>query len=914
MKKIARLVLLMFGVYFAQTANLKAQSQNVDKCDTDSRTLELIKNNPDILLKQQELEDFTTNYLKSNNNNKSGQTYIVPVVFHILHEYGSENISDAQVYDAIRVINEDFAKANADTSLVIPDLQHLIGKSKIEFRLAQKDPFGNCTNGIDRIYTHKTNNADDMSKLNPWNRSNYLNIWVVKSMGNSGAAGYAYKPAAVDNLMSAGIDGIVVLHNYVGSIGTSNTFRSRTLSHEIGHYLNLDHPWGATNDPGVSCGDDGVHDTPVTKGSNTCNNLYKAECTNVDILQMYNFNDVTTASGTLDPTPVDSVEGIDFGSFSASGVSSNSTDNSKFSFSNWDLGATDQDTVYANLTGNINTAKYYEVTLTPKLGYVMTINDIKFNIQRSGTGVRTFAVRSDADNFTSNLPASVLNYTDTTFMDTSIVVKTGNIFYIQEDTTNITDTSVITLTGANFTNIKTPRTFRIYAWNAEDANGTFSLDSITINTTASIIENVQNHMDYSYCTHMFTIGQIDRMHAALNSSISSRNNLWKQANLVATGTDVPTSSTECIPVADFSSNRRLICQGDNIVFSDESWKSGIDSVYWQFPGATNTSSNLSTVNVQYNDLFWHPVSITAFNSAGSSSVTKAGYVFVSPPWTDYSATFQESFENNAANQLWFSITNENNASKWQITNGAAASGSYSMYLNAYSPTVYVPTYVPSIGKNDVDALISPSFNLSNLSAGVFTFKFSAANRSSDAENITEELTLSYSTNCGKNWTPLKIINGLDLVNAGAYTSAYFPTQNSNWETVTVNLTHPSIYGNNIRFKFEYKSGDYSNNLFLDDINITGVVGIDELTNNNSVNFYPNPVTDNAKLIYSISKNQNISISVVDLLGKEVLHVFNGNQSQGDYEFDINTERLENGMYILKIIGETFETNKKIIKK
>ena len=95
------------------------------------------------------------------------------------------------------------------------DFDSIIGNANIEFRLAQLDPFGNCTNGIDRIYTHKTNQADDYSKINIWNRSNYLNIWVVKSIGESGVAGYAYYPSAVDAPMLAGIDGIVILHNYI---------------------------------------------------------------------------------------------------------------------------------------------------------------------------------------------------------------------------------------------------------------------------------------------------------------------------------------------------------------------------------------------------------------------------------------------------------------------------------------------------------------------------------------------------------------------------------------------------------------------------------------------------------------------------------------------------------------------------
>lgn len=196
-------------------------------------------------------------------------TYIIPIVFHIIHEYGAENISDAQVKDAVRILNEDYQKLNADTTAVSTTFQPIMGEANLEFRLAQKDPFGNCTNGIERIYSQETNIGDDGSKMHPWPRGKYLNVWVVKTMEN-GVAGYAYYPSATTQGYGAYIDGVIILSNYIGSIGTGNPSRARALTHEIGHYLALPHTWGSTNDPGVACGDDGINDTPVTKGWDHC--------------------------------------------------------------------------------------------------------------------------------------------------------------------------------------------------------------------------------------------------------------------------------------------------------------------------------------------------------------------------------------------------------------------------------------------------------------------------------------------------------------------------------------------------------------------------------------------------------------------------------------------------------------------
>ena len=252
----------VFGLAFSIQAT--AQQQQF-KCGNPEQLRKLYADNPQLELDQQKLvQRYNQAKLEKADSNF---VYIIPVVFHIVHEYGSENISDAQIYDQMAILNEDYRKLNSDTSSVIPEYQALIANAKIEFRLATIDPFGNCTNGIDRIYSHQTNNADDFSKINQWQRDEYLNFWVTKSIGEPGSttAGYAYYPSSTTGGFFFA-DGIIILHDYIGSIGTGISFRSRALTHEIGHYLGLAHTWGNTNEPTVACGDDGIIDTPITKG------------------------------------------------------------------------------------------------------------------------------------------------------------------------------------------------------------------------------------------------------------------------------------------------------------------------------------------------------------------------------------------------------------------------------------------------------------------------------------------------------------------------------------------------------------------------------------------------------------------------------------------------------------------------
>lgn len=222
------------------------------------------------------------------NQRGARATKVIPVVFHIIHQNGTENISDAQIYDQIRILNEDYNATNSDLADVIPDFTSIIGDMDIEFRLAKKDPNGNLTNGIDRIVSTQTTNGSDAAKLNPWSRSKYLNIWVVKSWNSSipsGVLAYAYKPASVVN--SASVDGIICLSQYIGSIGTGLPLYARTISHEVGHFLNLSHTWGDTNEPGLSTNcnsDDGVTDTPLCIGSYGCNTS-TTSCNSLDNIQ-----------------------------------------------------------------------------------------------------------------------------------------------------------------------------------------------------------------------------------------------------------------------------------------------------------------------------------------------------------------------------------------------------------------------------------------------------------------------------------------------------------------------------------------------------------------------------------------------------------------------------------------------------
>ncbi len=255
---------ILFAAFLGSFSVAKAQESHLN-CGHDKALAEMWAKDPQAKAAHDQLlqrihQGMTTDPVTQK------VTYIVPVVFHIMHEYGYENISDAQVYDAVNLLNADFRKQNADISDVEASFAGIAADVNVEFRLATIDPEGNCTNGIEHIYSHETIVGDNYSRLNQWSRDKYMNIWVFRSMGD-GISGTAFPPNSSGLFSFA--DGIGILHSYTGSMGTGSTFTFRGLTHEVGHFLGLSHPWGSTA-PETVCGDDGIADTPETKGFTHC--------------------------------------------------------------------------------------------------------------------------------------------------------------------------------------------------------------------------------------------------------------------------------------------------------------------------------------------------------------------------------------------------------------------------------------------------------------------------------------------------------------------------------------------------------------------------------------------------------------------------------------------------------------------
>jgi PKD repeat protein len=648
MRLLAQIALLILPL-----ASMAQQHNGYRPCDTDNMWKQAVLNDSRAADRNAQLRAFREQFLQQYDAYRVQQgatvLYRIPVVFHIIHTYGPENISRAQVLDAVNSLNLSFQKLNPDTGVVVPLFQPIFANSQIEFVLPNLDPAGNCTDGITRTYSTLTGSASDNVKaLIDWPSNQYFNIWVVRNIA-SGAAGYAYYPG-----ISASIDGVVMRHDYTGSFGTSSSsnYTERSLTHEAGHWLDLPHTWGSTNTPGDpnNCNsDDGISDTPNTIG---------------------------------------------------------------------------------------------------------------------------------VDDFSCN----------------------------------------------------------------------------TSQVTCSTVDNVQNYMDYASCHYMFTEGQKGAMHAALNSPIGGRNNLWQPANLLLTGTEAGHVVQECAPKADFDLKKRQVCAGSSLAFKDVSWRGVATQRTWYFPGGTPSTDTSAAPIVTYNTPGLYDVILVVANANGSDSLVRSQLVRVIATPGQIAVPYAESFETIAfPGTDWF-IENPDQNNAWSLSTITGATGTRSVRLVNQSGNA----------SGSVDALITPTFDLSNSFGTQLGFKVAFAPKNSTDSSF---LKVYVSNNCGNSWLLRYTKIGTALHTAPPTSGPFFPSA-SQWMSEVINLSSTLFSGRpSIMLKFEF-TNERGNNIYLDDINISAAVGMSDINASRyDLELWPNPSSGTMRFRMNLSNSMPLSWELRDASGR-----------------------------------------------
>ncbi len=431
--------------------------------------------------------------------------------------------------------------------------------------------------------------------------------------------------------------------------------------------------------------------------------------------------------------------------------------------------------------------------------------------------------------------------------------------------------------------------------------GAFSCNLNQTVCTPGIPENVQNHMDYSGCPRMFTEGQKDRMLAALNSNVSGRNNLWSEYTLNYTGAALSNNTNTAPPIADFNLENKSVCVGQPITIKDFSWRGPITNWEWTFENATPSVSGDKNPTVSFNNTGWQKVSLTVTNANGTHTTVKENFIFVRD---NFVQQFRENFEDATfvANN-YVPENYANNESKWELTDKASYTGGLSYVLNNFDVEIY-----------DIDAFTTPEYDLTSSFVSDLSFKYSLATKASYADEIKDRLRVFYSTDCGETWRVMYNEQGLQLITAGNTSQYFVPNREEQWREVRVQIPNLAFNNGSAMFKFEFTRDRYSNNLYIDDINLDDAyTSINEMSEENTnLSVYPNPTRGNVTVSLNIPSSENGNVKIFDMTGKLVFET-QKSFSAGENKFSIN-EKLSSGIYQLNVLAgrNTFQKKLQII--
>jgi hypothetical protein len=165
-----------------------------------------------------------------------------------------------------------------------------------------------------------------------------------------------------------------------------------------------------------------------------------------------------------------------------------------------------------------------------------------------------------------------------------------------------------------------------------------------------------------------------------------------------------------------------------------------------------------------------------------------------------------------------------------------------------------------------------------------------------------------STNCGATWTTLYSKAGAALNTAAAIASSYVPVA-GDWRAETVDL---SAYANNAAVLVKFvATSDYGNNMFVDQINLSGSTGINNVDANiSSVDLFPNPTVNETSVSISVINSSDVTISVLNNVGQIVYQTVSA-LNAGSNKVNIDTKQFAAGIYNVVIASETGSVTKKL---
>ena len=290
-------------------------------------------------------------------------------------------------------------------------------------------------------------------------------------------------------------------------------------------------------------------------------------------------------------------------------------------------------------------------------------------------------------------------------------------------------------------------------------------------------------------------------------------------------------------------------------------------------------------------------STTLVDSISGNNFTSSGE-FNTMSSSAFANNHSEGFENYSPGSATLTnaiVENPYGVNTYVVDQGI--SGSVNWNLGAYgnSAKSYRFRFYSGWNVGDHASIVFENLDLSTTTNNEVMFSHAYAQYSS---GTNDELEVLVSTDCGLSWTSLFDQSGSNLSTTSPYSGGYYYPQIDEWTTTFLDLS--AFDGQtSVMLKFKATSDD-GNNLYVDEISVgENLSSINEFNSLSSLKIYPNPISNSGTLEFSIEKASNLSYEIYDLLGKKITHLNSTTLNAGTHIYNLNTEQLDNGTYLIK---------------
>lgn len=332
-------------------------------------------------------------------------------------------------------------------------------------------------------------------------------------------------------------------------------------------------------------------------------------------------------------------------------------------------------------------------------------------------------------------------------------------------------------------------------------------------------------------------------------------------------------------------SQTVFCDLDSFYFEDYSFLNHTNATWeWEFPTGTPATSTDRNPSVLFSAAGNHIAILTVTDGNGNSD---ADTLIVSV--TNYIAPsfISEDFEGTFLPNGWYQTNYDGNA-QWSLSTDAGGFGT------SNQSAIFANYDHDSEGTDDD---MNIAMNTLNTSSVELSFDVAFALYGGQYSDTLEVLV---STDCGLTYSSVFLKGGSTLSTAPNNTNFFIPSANE-WRTEVINL---SAFSNEDKVIVAFRNiGNWGNNIYVDNINISTDLGIVEY--DNTFEIYPNPIGSGQTLHLS-GIDGKAKIQLTDVNGKVVLQ-----QHISTEELTIPAG-LNSGVYWLNVQTENTIWNKKVV--